>query len=115
MLNLSLRRKYFDAIKAGAKRVEGRLNSSKFKDLKPGMQISFTAADTNEVMICIVEVLNIYPSFKGMLQGEGVENMLPGIKNLEEGIAIYESFPGYKEEVKKNGALAIRIKVCSNS
>lgn len=115
MLNLSLQRKYFDAIKAGTKTVEGRLNNSKFKDLKPGMQMSFTAADTKELIICTVKELNIYPSFKDMLEGEGVENMLPGVKDLEEGIKIYEGFPGYKEEVNKNGALAIRIKVYSNS
>lgn len=111
MLNVSLQRKYFDAIKIGKKTVEGRLNSQKFYGLKRGMKMSFTTVDTNEVLWCTIEAIIVYKDFADMLCGEGVDNMLPGVTNLDEGVAIYESFPGYAQEVKKVGALAIRVKV----
>ena len=56
MLNISLRQEYFDAIKSG-------LNKPKFKELKPGMKIRFTSTDTNELIVCTIEALNVYTSF----------------------------------------------------
>lgn len=110
MLYLTVRQKYFDAIKAGLKKVEGRLHSADLKKLAIGETITFTSSDTNEKILCTVTALHVYPNFKAMLVAEGINNMLPGITNLAEGVAIYESFPDYKENVKKTGALAIRIK-----
>lgn len=115
MLNLLLKKKYFDAIKLGTKTVEGRLDGEKFKDLKPGMKISFTTIATNEVIWCVIEAIARYQNFADMLHAEGVENMLPGVISLTDGVAIYEGFPGYAQEVTKRGAVAIRIKVFSNN
>ncbi|AXK60327.1 ASCH domain-containing protein [Candidatus Chromulinivorax destructor] len=109
MLKLSLRQCYFDAIKSGLKTVEGRLNSHKFKDLRPGMQINFSSIDTHETIICTVASIHVYANFKEMLIHEGLENMLPGVTSLDEGVNLYENFEGYREGVKKVGALAITI------
>ena len=111
MLNLSLKKTYFDAIKTGLKTVEGRVNSSKFNSLRPGLEISFSCEATHEILFCTLEAIHIYQDFRSMLLAEGIENMLPGINSLEVGVALYESFPGYKELVKENGAIAMRIKV----
>src|SRR3990167_7356191 len=108
MLNLSLQQKYFDAIKAGLKTVEGRPNSLKFKDLHPGDQISFTCIVTNEVIVCCVQAMTVYASFFEMLQEQGLQNMLPGITTMEQGVAVYENFPGYKEKALVIGVLAIK-------
>lgn len=113
MLTLSLHKTYFDAIKIGLKTVEGRLNTPKFKNLEPNMQIIFKSTESNEDLICNIEAIILYPDFNIMLEKEGLEKMLPGVKTIEEGNNIYESFPGYKDEVKKIGALAIRLKVLS--
>ena len=111
MLNLTLNKQYFDAIKAGIKTVEGRLNKPKFHTLKPGDPLTFTCKETGEVLSCTVTTLHTYPTFETMLQSEGLTNMLPWAKNIQEGVAVYESFPGFKEEVKEVGALAIGVKV----
>lgn len=109
MINLSLKRKYFEAIKFGKKTVEGRLNGPKFKNLLSGDFISFTTTDPDESILVKVIDVNLYPSFEAMLQNEGIEKMLPGIDDLKVGVGIYESFPGYKAQVEKAGALAIKI------
>ena len=111
MLNLSLQQKYFDAIKAGIKIAEGRPFSSKFKDLHPGDQISFTCVTTNEIIVCRVQAIHLYPSFYEMLQAQGLCNMLPGVATIEQGVAVYEGFPGYKEKAFAHGVLAIEIKI----
>lgn len=109
ILTLSLRQHYFDAINSGIKTVEGRLNNSKFKDLRPGMQIIFSSLHTHETIVCIVKSTHFYATFKDMLIHEGIENMLPGVTCLDEGVDLYESFEGYRDGVKKVGALAIAI------
>lgn len=109
MLQLSLKQCYFDAIKSGIKTVEGRLNSHKFKDLKSGMTIIFSSVDTHETIICTVISIHVYATFEEMLIHEGLENMLPGVTSLDEGVNLYENFEGYCEGVRKVGALAITI------
>lgn len=110
MLNLTLNQQYFNAIKSGVKTVEGRINKPKFHDLKPGDPISFTCQETGEVLTYTITTLHTYPTFEAMLQSEGLTNMLPGIATIAEGVAVYESFPGFKEGVKELGALAIGVK-----
>lgn len=109
MLQLSLKQNYFDAINSGIKTVEGRLNGHKFKDLRPGMQIIFSSVDTDETIICAVASIHVYATFKDMLIDQGLENMLPGVTSLEQGVDLYESFEGYRDGVKKVGAVAIVI------
>jgi len=110
MLNLSLRQEYFDAMKIGLKTVEGRVNSTKFKDCQLGDVISFTCTSTNNVILCTITAITFHEGFYGMLQAHGVENMLPGVMSLDQGVEIYESFPGFKDNVKIHGAIAISIK-----
>lgn len=110
MLNLTLNQQYFNAIKAGIKTVEGRLNKEKFHALKPGDTLTFTCKETGEILTCTVTTLHVYPTFEAMLQSEGLTNILPGANSIQEGVAIYESFPGFKEDVKEFGALAIGVR-----
>ena len=109
LMNLSLQEKYFNAVVLGLKTVEGRLNSPKFQDLCIGMLMSFTSVASDEVVVCEITGIHRYANFKEMLLEQGVENMLPGITCIEQGIAVYESFPGYKEKSVQIGVVAIKI------
>jgi ASC-1-like (ASCH) protein len=110
ILRLELQDQYFHAIASGAKTVEGRLNSPKFKDVQVGMSICFSSQSTEQTIVCVVQTIDRYQSFKDMLLAQGIGNMLPGITNLEQAIDIYESFPGYKDKVALYGVIAINIK-----
>jgi ASC-1-like (ASCH) protein len=109
MISLFLLHQYFELIRLGLKTVEGRIDTKKFEVLQPGDKISFTSTQTQDTLICIVKYIHRYNDFESMLIHEGIENMLPGVKDLKEGVAIYESLPEYKEKVKKIGAVAIKI------
>jgi ASC-1-like (ASCH) protein len=114
MLNLRLKKIYFDLIKNGKKTVEGRINTAKYRNMRPGDKIQFSLdqdGKNSETLVCIVEKITVYPDFFSMLCAEGIENMLPGITTIEDGVSLYENFPGYKSSVQENGALAIKIRV----
>lgn len=114
MLKLLVQQHYFDAIKSGQKTVEGRLNKPRYNDLVIGMQLQFEGLE-KEVVTCVIMGINRYPDFASMLAAEGVEAMLPGVASLQEGVKLYESFPGYKQDVQQVGALAIRIRVIKSA
>lgn len=102
--------KYFQMIKDGSKNVEGRINNNKYSVLNKGDIIKFSANENNKTIECRVVGIKKYETFKEMLSKEGIENMLPGIKNIEEGVRIYESFGDYRNKVKQQGCIAIKFK-----
>ncbi|HPC34441.1 MAG TPA: hypothetical protein PLP73_02170, partial [Candidatus Absconditabacterales bacterium] len=64
--------------------------------------------DTGEVL----EVINLthYPTFQSMLENEGLKHVLPGIQDVEKGIAVYYKFYTPAQETEF-GVLAIEIKI----
>ncbi len=107
---LRLKLPYFQAIASGAKTVEGRLKKPELAALQPGDLIEFISED-DRTMRAEVVYNKEYRSFREMLLQEGIARCLPGLSNLEEGIQIYHSFPGYKAKEKELGVLGIGIRV----
>lgn len=88
MISITVQEPYKSLILSGEKTVEGRLNKGKFADLQIGDILQFE--HTQEEL----EVINLtpYPSFKAMLENEGLKHTLPRVTSIEEGIAIYHQF-----------------------
>ncbi len=108
----TLQAKYIDQIRSGKKTCEGRINSGGFAKLAAGQTIEFFSKnDPDNRVSCRIVAINKYSSFYSMLEGEGVENMLPGIKSIEEGVRIYENIPSFKERASKNGVLSLRLEL----
>lgn len=105
MIQLNIQEPYKSLILSGEKTVEGRLNKGKFTDLKIWDILELD--DTWKKL----EVINLtlYPSFKAMLENEGLRDVLPWIANIEEGIAIYHQFYTPAQEAEF-GVVAIHIK-----
>lgn len=61
-------------------------------------KISFAAAD-----------VRMYKTVEEMLMKEGVENVLPGVEDIEKAKRYYASLPGHAERVKANGIVAILL------
>lgn len=51
-----------------------------------------------------------YPSFKVMLLNEPIDNVLPGISEIDEALSIYRRFYSEDEE-RKFGVVAIEIRL----
>ena len=103
---------HFTNLLKGRKTVEGRLNKGRLSSLTEGSLIIFSCPE--KMRGCFrfsVEVENVtrYLNFKKYLEQEVVENCLPGITSVEEGVKVYRRF--YSEEKEKeHGVLALKIK-----
>ena len=59
----------FDMIKSGKKTIELRLYDEKRKAIAKGDTIKFIRADTKSELICLVENLYVFESFKALYEG----------------------------------------------
>ena len=102
---------WFTLISLGLKKVEGRKNKGKFKDMKVGEIIEWTNSDFKERKVRTKVIgKKEYNSFKEYLKGEGLQKCLPGIPSLKHGLSVY--FKYYtKEDEKKYGVIAIRLEL----
>ena len=102
---INVQEPYFTYLKNGSKKVEGRLNKGKFLEMTVGDEILLNT----EVKL---EVTNktTYPSFREMITFEGVKNVIPNAKTLDEAEAAYYKFYT-KEDEKQFGVSAIEVKV----
>ncbi|WP_297501544.1 ASCH domain-containing protein [Thermococcus sp.] len=100
---MGLQEEYLRAIAEGKKRVEGRLYDEKRRAIKPGDNIIF-----EDRLVCVVKDVRVYQSFGEMLEKEGLENVLPGVKSIEEGVKVYRKFYSEEKE-KKYGVVAIKV------
>ena len=64
---------------------------------------------TKEVRAYIVTKLVFYRDLETYLENEGLENCLPGVKTIPEGVEKYLSLGWTLDEIKTYGVLAMRI------
>lgn len=108
ILKKNVQEPWFSHIKSGKKKVEGRLNKSWVSTLQKIDRIIWADADSQ--FSTIVEDLKHYGSFKEMLEKEGIQNVLPGIDTIEDGVQIYRKFYSEADE-KKFGVIGIHLKL----
>ena len=106
--HISIKEPYLTQIKRGEKTAEGRVNGLMCSRLRAGEYIQFY--NYSYSVLCKIRYFHKYSSFERMLQDEGLCRLLPRIKNINEGLAIYRKFPG-SHRVKQYGAVAIGVEV----
>ena len=104
IINISVQEPYFSHILDGKKTIEGRLNKGKFLDIKAGDTLMI-----NNQVEYIVEDKKQYSSFKEMLVNEGIENVVPEVKDIDEAVDVYYKFYT-KEDEDKFGVVGIKLK-----
>jgi ASC-1-like (ASCH) protein len=108
MSDINVSEPWFSFIKAGKKKVEGRLNKGSFAELKKGDIIRFKNNE-DSVMVRIIKIKH-YESFHEYLTMEGLKRTLPKVKTIEDGVNIYYKY--YTKEMEKQyGVLAIYVKL----
>ncbi|ALV62542.1 ProFAR isomerase-like protein [Thermococcus sp. 2319x1] len=100
---MGLQEEYLKLIKEGKKKIEGRLYDEKRRQIKPGDVIVFEGR-----LKVRVKALRVYPSFKEMLEKEGLDRVLPNVKSIDEGVETYRKFYSEEEE-RKYGVVAIEV------
>lgn len=102
---------WFTHIKNGDKRVEGRLNKSWVATLQRMDRIIWNNSDQR--VSTIVKDIKSYASFREMIEKEGIQNVLPGVKSIEEGVKVYRKFYSESDE-KKFGVVGIHLGLLKN-
>jgi ASC-1-like (ASCH) protein len=102
---------WFSLILLGIKTVEGRLNKNRFKEMKEGDIVEWSNNDfgPRKVVTKIVKK-TFYKSFNEYLNSEGIENCLPGINNIKDGLAVYYKYYKKEDEVEF-GVTAIKVEI----
>lgn len=113
----TLQEPWFTAIGNGLKIVEGRLDKTWVKQLKPFDMIEFTRVGsdnkTNDKVDVIVTDVKRYKSFTDVFDEVGLDKVLPGIKTYDEGIKVYRQWYSAEKE-KELGVVGIFFKVIKN-
>jgi ASC-1-like (ASCH) protein len=105
VFEINMQEPFFTQIKNGIKKVEGRLNKSKFLEMKVGDEILL-----NEEVKLEITNKTIYKTFRDMIVFEGVKNVIPDAKSLDEAEAVYYKFYS-KEDEASFGVSAIEVRV----
>jgi ASC-1-like (ASCH) protein len=109
--DITVKNPWFNYIKEGKKTVEGRLNKGMFSKLKIGDVINWLHITKNKKkLICKTTITSItkYSSFREMLEMETLENVLPNISSIDEGVKIYHQYYTLDDE-NKFGVIAITL------
>lgn len=112
MIEVNVNKVWFEYIKKGYKKIDGRLNKGKFIKLKKGDKIKFVNKDES----FDVDIIDIryYPNFRQYLIMEGLLNTLPNIFSIDEGIILYRQIYTIKDE-KYYGVLSIEFKLINDT
>ena len=103
---------WFTLIKIKIKSVEGRLNKGDFNEMSIGDFITFTNNELGFERKFTIEIKDIvyYDNFKDYLEKEILENCLPGIDTIEDGLNVYYKYYKKTDELKyKIKAFTFRI------
>jgi len=101
---------WYTLIKEGSKTVEGRPNRSTFAQMKIGDKIEFFNKELNENFM--VEITNVshHKTFEEMIKTNGIDNVLPGIRTIDEGVAVYMQY--YTKSIEDEfGVVGIHVKL----
>ncbi|HOX97253.1 MAG TPA: ASCH domain-containing protein [bacterium] len=104
IVSINVQEPYHSFILNGQKIVEGRLNKGKFAEIKIG---DILEIEPEKIQFEVIGK-NIYKSFKEMIEVEGVENVIPDKKNIDDAVNVYYKFYTKEQEIEF-GVAAIKI------
>jgi len=93
---------WFSLIHCGMKRVEGRLNKGDFAKMNIGDFIIFTNNELGFERKLQIKIKHIsyYDSFETYLETETLEECLPTVYNIEDGLNVYYKYYNKSDEIE---------------
>jgi ASC-1-like (ASCH) protein len=99
---------WFEQVRDGRKRYEGRRNTGKFT---VGQSLSITnVQDPSQTLTAQIIAIHAYPSFEAALRELGLADVLPGVETLEAGIQIYQKYVSLATQ-QRDGVVMLELKV----
>jgi ASC-1-like (ASCH) protein len=101
---------WYTHIKEGRKTIEGRPKRNTFAEMQVGQTVKFFNKQLNESFCAKIIEINEYKTFFDMIKSNGQENVLPGIRNIDEGVSVYMQY--YNKEIESQfGVVGIKVQV----
>ena len=100
-------RDIFKMIINGGKKIETRAATERYRDIKAGDIIILVCGDKR--VNKKVKKVGLFESIVAVLKKYKPEAINPNIHTAQEAKAMWYSFPGYKEKIKKYGLIAIEL------
>ena len=97
----------FDALKSGAKSMETRAATPKYRQIQPGDILAISCA--GDTMRKEVKSVQIFPSVEAMFREIPMESVMPEARTLEDALREYHSYPGYEEKLAEYGVIALEL------
>lgn len=98
----------FNDIKSGKKIYETRAATVKYRSFNVG-DILEVSCGKDKVSKKIVAV-SYYPSLTAMLKAIPLKKIMPDMKTEAEARKRWYGYPNYREKIKQNGLVALRLK-----
>jgi len=101
---------WYTHIKEGRKTVEGRPKKGTFAQMKVNQIVKFFNRKLNENFCAKIIEISEHKTFEEMIRSNGLENVLPGIRNIDEGIAVYMQY--YDKVIESQfGVVGIKVQI----
>jgi len=110
MYNITLNSPWFEYVKSGRKKYEGRCNWKQYKNFQIGDTLQISHHVHKDIPPYVVTITSIkkYRNFEEALSSLGLEYTLPEVYTIQEGVEIYKKF--YKQETQEiYGVLMIEL------
>lgn len=98
----------FEALRRGQKKIETRAASIKYQKILPGDVLVFKCGQ--EKFEKIVKKVSVFKDVASLFSKYKWKDIMPLANSKAEAEAAYDSFPGYKEKIKKFGLVAFELK-----
>lgn len=108
----------FEDIKNNGKEIEGRVpdlskKRKRYQDIVAGDIIHFilrkNGCDIETNYAYRVRDNRHYETIQEMLESESLNQVLPSVESVDEGVELYRSFSGYEERENKYGVCALEM------
>lgn len=104
----AVNRDIFRAIESGEKKIETRAATPRYQRIQAGDSVRLICGkNTFRKDVKKVRILRTIPA---MLKIYRTKQINPSVSSAKELKALYYSFPGYREKIKKYGLVALELK-----
>ena len=112
MHSMKLQEPHFTNVFIGKKIYETRVNDPKRQKMNLGDTIMIKHNDDEKKTYQVVITgKTFYENFRDAIEDSGVKKVLPNTNSTENGVKLYESFPGYIEGAKEYGVVRFTLVV----
>lgn len=107
---MKLSERWFEAVRDGRKKFEGRRDWSYAKTLVPGDVIKFSHYTNPEIPSFEKRVRSIrrFPTFRDALETLSIGDVLPGVSSVEDGVEIYLKYVSIETQLR-DGVIMIEL------